>query len=888
MFADDKEMVDGEKKRVKKRGISTLKKAIKEYNVAFPNEWGTGGSNYVGELLDIKGLPTLEKLCTCINNLTDPIPVALYERIVVLLGGATLSKGSDATRIKAAIDYINGFSYCQQLIQKKFPDINRFALELYIPRQKTPYSSIEAFLKSNQTLKRCVVRLESQLLRPKAKATTGIEPPEKTSTGIEVKSDTKSTEPPTEVLERVDRCLAHHLNFERQLVLADTTLTWSGSTLTRVVMVQRDEFRIRAGRNTFVGEGPNIISEGRTIYIVLKAEGNPDIQLQVTIERQPDELGQRNGVFTYMKYKLDAPQQPAVPFSGLVVLQNVPEKLDIQLFEQELLRAAASDSKRNKPKNDLLRDALRIRYRILDQIATFPKSLAKAETAPWAGLQDFVGRYVCYYMRLSFVPARFEISQIEIFADGRASLRQPPNEARFEGYVRVNANRLWIYFRPNYDEVTGKEPIRFIVDKGMTRESMVFRGMFSSQTMTEKKLVSGRMLMKRLLPREAWPKPLSVPFDQINLSHLPDAEDRTFFMEEWKPEANLTDGPIWAEVANRLQKHSALPVLNQLCTDSSRGKKAFNRRHFYYYSFKNESDEEDQFFIQRDLLTFYENGTVTIQAGNTTYKGVAFYHQQTLRLSLSSDEHGFLEIFLSVMADKSDLHSIEILYGQSLWRNGARIQGKNVVLSRLERQTFSPKQENFYFLHPNDKRFKAELKRLTDEDTNGGGVISYQRGEANRFMHTTAGASHRQFRPRDQRFREAHFLIACYYGFLFHQGWPTAILPGTDAYTQWLRNCENHLKFAFTHGYACNFAGICLSLDGEVPPFATVESIYHDRFKNARRNHRKTTDIIHRIRQIAAEQRFLRKAFALGGPLALDVLYEFASHYWPNLLPSRK
>ena len=251
-------------------------------------------------------------------------------------------------------------------------------------------------------------------------------------------------------------------------------------------------------------------------------------------------------------------------------------------------------------------------------------------------------------------------------------------------------------------------------------------------------------------------------------------------MEELNSSTNLTDGPIWAEVANRLQNHSALELTQRLCnpepdTTESPEKAAtpkpdspFPNGQYYYYTFKKDGADTGPFIIERNLVTFGRNGNVSILASGILYEGYAYHLHKTLRLSLSNTRKGgFLEVFLELIDDRADLSANKVLYGMSLWRSSSRIQGKTVVLSRIEKvaqKELNLKTEVFSFLKSDNKKFEKETKRIADEDQRGGGIMSYLRGQINRYMHATTHSSPEYIRPRDESFRKMHFLIACYYG----------------------------------------------------------------------------------------------------------------------------
>ena len=413
--------------------ISQLRDHVIVFNQdhAKPDETGkkkvdknVGGGNSVRKFYNcIKE----DDLKTCLNQATGTLlPLSLFSRAAEALNMPVKLSPTSADYIK----HINTFGVAQSLISHAFPYACRYSCKLTSQSNK-PFATIADFLStknSDKTLKTCTIQLLEPLRIPEKKAeitdrddtdAETLKNPDKTESQNAERA--KSTSPP-------ERCIGHYLNFDRLPVWADTQLIWQDAKLIGVRMQQRQPFRNGSKHlYTFEATRDRIIEGGKTMYVLLTAKEQPGIELQITIEKTSDSMGQRNGLYTFLKHKEEG-NNPAVPFGGLVVLQTVPADMDIKQFEQDLTHTTASAPEPQTPRQTRLANALRIRYRILDQLATLPKSVEKPEPTAWTKLQLIVGSYACYYMRLSKSPAKFETSQIQIFPDGQATLKQQLDE----------------------------------------------------------------------------------------------------------------------------------------------------------------------------------------------------------------------------------------------------------------------------------------------------------------------------------------------------------------------------------------------------------------------------------------------------------------------------
>lgn len=874
--------------------LSKYYNATKTFRTKEPRN--SGG---IDAVRDLKNIPNenIKMLINCYNKLTEPIPTAsMYQDVAKNLPNILFQPNENAdANLQRYITGINTYSYCQNLFDSKFPDIQDFKWS-FVSEQEPSSPDIKLFATTKESLIHCKITLHDNLkIYSKDKET-------EEASNVEVVSKTL-----------VEHYIGHYLNTDGKAMIAKVKLSWDGGKLKSMSMKQHEDLFGREGIgfiNTENGIQDSI--DNNPIFVLLQNDlkrtpshiTKRQFQ-QITIEK--DEIdGVRRGTYSTVVQTILNKEygREAITVSGLVILQKVTFEPDLVKLTNNLDYYCDYNklSPGSLPKQ-ILDSILSIRYQLQRQIISLPQSISLLQDSSWKRLQKYVGRYLCYYMRLS--NSLFETSHIEIFKDGTATLEQNAETGtgkvtgKINGFVRIEGSRLWAYF--GFNEQMRTSPIRFILDDVNAGKQLApkLQGIFQSETIKTLQLVSGRMLLVKLPPKSPWPKFISIDPKLIKSgdfrAYKDEAENETrdnmlFFLGN----SNLSDGPIWSEVSNRLLNHSALSIIERLCgslskkaertqkNDESSNLGTFPNGQFYYYTFKRDGDN-GPFLIERNFVSFKKNGTVTIQVSDSEiiYEGNAYYLNKTLRLSLSDSKGGFLEVFLELVDNRADLSAVKILYGMSLWHSGSRIQGKTVVLSRYESGPLNEKTEFFRFLEPGRDliSFKEENKRILDEDTRSGGAISYLRGEINRYMHATAHSSPEQFRPRDKEFREIYFLIACFYGYKLKEVGITE-----DEKRTIIEICKGILKQAFIHGYANDFAGLNINREKAVNDSSYIKQIYHERFPLIDINEDKTIKIIERIKQIAQEQIFLIKVFNTNGPLNQDDLRNYAVYFWPDLL----
>lgn len=808
--------------------LSKLKAKIIEHNKKVRSSWGQGGASSLEKLNQVK----IEGLIKNYNSLLQHgySTETVYKDILYNLG-ETFSKESEQEK------KIKSYTFCKHFLEQKFPSVSAFTFNLH--GIYTVFDSIKSFITSEEQLKGCTIKFLGKN--------------EEYEDNIPKISS--------------EYYICHFLSLERKPLLSNVTLQWKGTELIQVYLEQHESFIDNLPPINFTNakHGIHQTPNDSPVFVILKenisVKRNP-AYLQITIENNRSSRQIIMGTYSAI-IKHNKKSEPIL-VSGTAILQAFPEKQNLSEISEWL-------NQNNPSQNSEIIEQIRfIRYRLFNPVVR-----------PKTGIDDnytkfkrYVGHYSCYYMRLSKTPIRFEISNINIFPDGSATLQQYGEETETLGFARLNGERLWVYF--GYNNQIANYSIRFILDDVDVLASPHLRGVFSSETLIDKRLVTGRMSMRKIADSPSNPIHFSKPIEHVYYNDFV-GDDLKFFTGHTNQ--NLTDGPIWAEISTRLTNYSAIKTITSLCTAQS--EEFFSRNKFYYYTFKKDNDN-GQFLIERNLVTFHPNGTVTIFASDTTYQGYAYYLKNTLRLSLSDPIGGFLEIFLEILTDTAHLHEVKILYGMSIWRSGTRLQGKTVVLSRFGKpHELSKETEFFCFFDPNSALFEQETKKMQEENALSGGALSYLRGEINRYLHSTTHSSPVLFRPRDASFREMHFLIACYYGYIL------TLEQHKHTNISLINKCKDHIRQAYIHGYACNFAEISINSheasNDDDDEYLYISKIYKEKYPEIEVDNQKK-NIFKRIKEIAKEQIYLTSAFCDGGPLNHNQLIEYAQKMWPDLV----
>ena len=498
---------------------------------------------------------------------------------------------------------------------------------------------------------------------------------------------------------------------------------------------------------------------------------------------------------------------------------------------------------------------------------------------------------------------------------GRATLCQK-GRSKVTGWGRITTNldgrqNLWLLFGNN-DEL-GQARIRFLLN--ITPDRKVLKGVFNSETLITQHIASGRMLMRKQDPApEQWPpdEHEDISYDLVDYSNLTDRDDLAFFTGQaiktpvYDPLRNLTDGPYWADIARRLTYPSAKTILDSFFRNGEQSAQQkfapepdppYPDGDFYYYNFKQEEDSK-LFLIERNFLRLRRSGAVTLRSGDSEYNGYAYYSHGTLKISFLDSERGFLDAYFNMSRnDVSDTSKIKVLYGASLWRAGMRIQAKTVVMSRLKgkSEVLDQSTKIIKFLEASDPEFEAETKKLLEEEENSGGVISYLRGERNRFHLSTINAPATGLRPRDNRSRALHYLIAKYYGLCLE-----ALKNSPSAYTMidseeimLLQEAKENLFQSYIYGYGCSFAGLKLNIEESIKvpidkinnPTSHIAKEYKKRFPESNLKDERIKGVLKRIKEGVYEQLSIRTDFAKGGLFDEPEIVQLGRQLWPDLMP---
>lgn len=787
-----------------------------------------------------------------------------------------------------------------------FPWIHDYTFNLVVDNGPTRLkdNNIESFIKSKSQLKDCIVTLRVspfRKLKPlQAKVKTG-----------SIKTSIIAVDPIYKLPS--ERYIGHYLSPNKKLTGAEIELFWEGEILKGVILRQLQGFIIYDRPLTFHSKLDYIQTPigGKSYFITLesdikKDDNRPITFMQIAIEKKASEPPHRTGFFSSILITIkdnakESKEWATIPIGGGVILQQIPRELDIGFFLKQLelgLQQSKELGINQKDYSELIWQAWSIRYRLLNKLVTIQANNLTQSDYNWNLLQRYVGTYTCYYMRLVEKPPCFESSRIVVNPDGTATLQQHHVSDTTDGYVKVKENRLWFYF--GEDEITEKEPVRFLVyNTRSERADPQLIGIFQSETLQGKVLVSGRMLMRMHTgPKQIAPL-FSIPHTDLEYSQL-EPDLLAFFTDDTESHRNLTDGPYWQMVAERFKSHEDRQIINDLRKIGA---------HFYYYIFKNAgTDNEKEYILERNRIIFYENGTVVLNSAYCDYEGTASYQRKTIKLSLIDKKkgNGFLEIFLDYNPEQvpSPKESL-ILYGASLWHSGNRIESKAIVLSRVESfidgewVELAKETKTLRFLPTEEAQ--QELEKL---DVQTRGIVGYLRGEHNRYLQIPRQISRRlsytEMRPRDKETREPYFMAACYLGSLItgaskfakkqNAGIPYRFIADTtEASTvpdlgALLEACMFQLKQAYLHGYACDFAGLKLDPERAIKDKDYVMAEYQKSFPTVVLRAPYFINTVTRIQEIAAEQLDLKAAFAPEGPLDSGVLRVFAIDYWPKLL----
>ena len=848
--------------------LEEIKSFIEDYNEKVKIENGKrpykqGGSSSVDLVLDL-AKEELKKLYALllITDLTDNTQRGTFsEQVVTHLNG----KGGLASTM-------NRFAFCQRFLEKIFPDYYEFTYTLMAESGK-PYDNISDFIDSKEAIRDCTVYSPNDWKPLKQRPSFGN-------------------------IAAEDHCCAFYQNDLGEAVEAPVKLSWTAGRkkLVKVTLTQLEGFFADKDRRRplhFVSETIYQAPNG-PIFVTLRAENQRiPAYLQITIEGEASN-DQRMGTYTTIGRRTQ-PNQPteSVSISGmfrLVNLLNETATVDVGLVNK-------------------------IRYAQQNRLLLYSDTIQERLHVSRKKWTSFVGKYICSYIRLA--QANLQTSYIELFEDGRATLKQKGRD-EVTGWGRITTNldgrqNLWLLFGNNAE--LGQARVRFLLN--ITSDKNVLKGIFSSETLITQHIAGGRMLMRRQDPApELWPPDdhQDKSYELVGYSDLTDRDDLAFFTGQAIKTPtddllkNITDGPYWAEIARRLTYPTAKTTLDTFFGDGEKSSEQTSTTDpdlpypdgdFYYYNFKQEEDTK-LFFIERNFLRFKKDGTVTIKSGDSEYKGHAYYSHKTLKLSFLDGERGFLDVYFDMSRDEvSDTSKIKVLYGASLWRAGKRIQAKTVVLSRIKDKDvdFDQSTKIIKFLEANDPRFDEETKKLIEEEVNSGGVISYLRGERNRFHLSTINAPATGLRPRDNRSRALHYLVAKYYGLCLQalkNVPPLKSHIGSETEEiMLLHETKENLFQAYIYGYGCSFAGLKLTIKQalNVPieridnPATHIAQEYKKRFQESNLKDPRIKDVLIRIKEGAREQVDLQADFAEDGLFDEPELIQLGRRFWPDLMP---
>lgn len=861
------------KKYAKQYSFDRLREGLEEYNSEYQKEVGrhprgSGGGNSVRDLG--KSETSVAEIGYVFAYNDDFVAENDLKRAVELLGFVGNSKDYRG--------FINGLKFCQALVLFKLPAIHDFVCN-FVSISGNSYRNGIDFLNSGEALSDLQITLVG---KPKLPSTV---------------------DDPNDGADQDHFYVAHYLNSGKIPLMATVTFKRKNS---RVVSVYLEQFEDISGRRpgiAFKSIDETIVngSENGPLFVVQESvpkddkgdrfyRRNPQFQ-SLTISNEIID-GCRFGSYTSVVSHVRSDEHQ-YPVTGMVIMQRFQSLPDLE----ELDRLLDQFGKGRLPETDkstwdLCHSIFLIRYRLHQGVFDYRKKSFDIDTRSWTALVAYSGKYVCYYMRLSRPPAEFQTSRIEIFPDGSATLEQSPDDNTVtKGYARVHNERLWLYFGIN--EAIGEFPIRFIVDDtNEERGAGKLRGTFQSETMVEHRLVSGLMSMTRVwtygheIPKESvWPEFFAKKYHEVVKSDFMDLSDFQFFLSGKAGGHLLNDGFAWADISERLGPYSAIDKISRLLGEHEAEQLGTE---FYYFTFKKDVNQK-QSFIERNLVRFSTNGTVSILAPEgLEYTGTVYFLKNTLRLSLVNQSGGFLEVFLKFSGERAAFQQTDILYGASLWHSDDRIQAKTVVLTRVNVKQFEETPKVYRF------ETAEEHIALKTADTDTQGLFSYLRGEHSRFLHSPKDPLPNFFRPRDKSSREFHFYIACFLG--YQLGLNLERDSDEEIDEEVLQRMTGHLRNCFVHGYATAFAGITFSVQRSEPSYADAKKAYINRFfsgvsaieKSNMLDMTQIKNTIIQIHEIAQEQRFLISCFQFGGPLNHKSLYDFASHFWPELLPKKE
>ncbi|GAA4445112.1 hypothetical protein GCM10023091_36250 [Ravibacter arvi] len=861
---------------------SLLVAPINEYNKTQTDK-KTGGANY------LRHFPLWKKNINRLLELSNKlIASAEIETMLPEIAACLTTWGHADSSVEKQVDeakkIIERADYFETWIDFKFPVIQGFTLTFHSAEEKK-FNSLTGFAELGSELNDISVEFDK--------------PPVFTPRKIEKELEKTHT----------TWYLAHYLNLESAPQLAYVEFDWNQTALLSARVVQHRDLAGNRGL-TFTSIKDGIVNTGPSGPIFISLEATVPTQRlrtvyqHLTIEN-PEKKDWLVGAYSAIVYIRRLRVQKSV--CGNVLMHEVDGPQDLDNIVDHLERLADKPVPGHQPEDEKFSKGIQARHMLREKVTALPQP----DPANPSPLTPYVGCYSCYYIRLTFQRANFELNFITLRSDGSALLEQyGKNPVGRPGYYQVEAGRIRVHFGQGHQPDT--TPIQFILYKEPKQaDQFKLLGTYQSET-SEGQPVSGLVSLTRQPDSELIPSPvtgnskktLSRACSEVTAADFCDDEDFAFFLGEAGAGLSLTDGPAWAEISERISKDSAYKTIRSLCTKPG-GQHAFSENHFYYYTFKKGSPTETDFLIERSLLVFNRNGTVTMYADSKNYVGNAYHWTNTLHLSLKHPEEGLLEMFFELDRNHTNLPAIRILYGASLWHSSKRIQAKAVVLSRYAGH---PTEKGVKMMNFNDSEGRGQLQR---EDDLGGGVISYLRGETNRYLHGTTSSSPGRFRPRDKSSREIHFWAACGFGFLSREFWkyeekdtkhpekkpvadekdPPVVRLLKDKTEDWRTSARTHLHAAFVHGFAVNFGGLEIDYRTALGNPAEIADAYLRKFfpgvsyeeKAGILKDQHTEISLQRIGEITGEQALLKKAFESGGPLHDEELRKFASDLWPDI-----
>ncbi len=285
-----------------------------------------------------------------------------------------------------------------------------------------------------------------------------------------------------------------------------------------------------------------------------------------------------------------------------------------------------------------------------------------------------------------------------------------------------------------------------------------------------------------------------------------------------------------------------------------------------------------------DVVFTIHDPTIREENKEVIFCGKANYNGDIIQIFLQEKVNNknclprYLAIQLYVLEESlKNTTIISHIFGVSLWKD-SYLEGKTIVLipakniKNKDGEEVLDKETGIYNL---GNLSGSAYSDIQDIDRLYGGVLSYLRGNINRYLYTPKKGAEGLFRPHQEKHRKLHFSYAYYLA---------SYKPSSIEYTntielqlelnKWRIKIQNSIYESYIHGYACEyFAGY------KVADY--IDMLSQDSIELTGEMSSQYRDVITELKIILKEHEELKRHMGVGG--ILKEFKPYAINYWSFL-----